>query len=159
MAVAIHASTAQECSEEQHSAMWPASDNHYYYRCVQKQGRWMSQQMCCPSGAVFNRCMNICMWQWQCMWHCCDGGGGGDVTPTTTESPTTTPRPPVQLCQAPECNSDQLQIRWPTKTANTYYECSSLYGTPTVRTCSGTNLFNFFQQDCLPAASWINVCP
>jgi Chitin binding Peritrophin-A domain len=153
MVAAIHAATAQECSEKAHNAMWPASNNNQnYYRCVQKQGRWMPQQMCCPSGSVFNRCMNICMWQWQCNWQCCGGGG-------TTTPPTTTPRPPVQLCEQPECNSDQMQIRWPTRTANSYYECTNLNTAPAVRFCSGTNLFNFFQQECLSAASWIDVCP
>jgi hypothetical protein len=147
--------------------LWPANDRTHYYRCVHQQwGGWQPQEMCCPSGFVFNRCQHMCMWQWHCQNPCC----GGPSDPTTTQSPAstttskipdggTTPAPvPVELCQPPQCNSNELVILWPRQVPNEYYECTGLFS-PVVRSCGTGQLFNFFLQNCLPANQWLNVCP
>jgi Chitin binding Peritrophin-A domain len=148
----IHAAFANECSETEHSATWPDSNNNQnYYRCVQKKGRWMPQQMHCHPGAVFNHCMNICMWQWLCQMQCC----GGIRTPSAAP----TPRLPAQLCDIPECHSDQMQIYWPMRNTGAYYECKKWNSPPVERKCAEGTHFDFFQQACMPGESGPNVCP
>lgn len=67
------------------------------------------------------------------------GGGGGDEGVDSSSESNEIPF---------DCSPNRMGIRWEGSTPNSYWECSSIFGSPTVYTCTA-GTFNFVQQMCL----------